>query len=497
MAEEEGNTFQDLVYQELEKAFGTQFSLLGKSEMEKLNAALSIYDQWNELSRKHDYSYEDDQTIAERIAHYLAARYRNQLSPLELQKLDITNFYPSVVINSILVLDALNYDHDNEFDPEKEIMKFPGVENQKKFLFYTFIPYFNSGYYDQTITEVTWALADPSNPRYNSAINRYLREKFGNAYFLRWRELFNFTLFTSSGLNNEKETVDTILEKISFFISQDEEAKYTPGTRAYNKMVDEYARKTGKLDPQCQLDDVELEVLLRMYLKDATMTQMCQITAQFSDRFELDGPCEDYNLEELIEPVSKLVLELPKYQICEILKLLGKTLTIPLLLATVEGVKIYPQVVTASVLALELPSPYYDYEEQIEDYARISALKNVIEKYTGYQISDTNVIPKKYSIRPGLEEPIYTDDGYGETDWWFFQNNEHRSVVILKGMVRFRIIDADRPIIGDIILQAGDILEVDGFNKISKVIVESSEFLAFHTKLLREVLPSRSPSPRE
>jgi hypothetical protein len=497
--DEEGETFRDLVHKELKD----RKVQLPTSELIKLEEALFIYDEVMEVIQPNDYLLDEDMTIAERIVDMVEVKDQSKQESSKITLfIDPAEPYKSMVA---LIMIAV-YGESLQADAEiyKELLKETYVttfEQQRAFLLYTLIPIYNGHVLGTDLTkieaEVSNALGNSANPLYNSGVSRYLREKYGKKFYitywkLMFKEIENFNLITA----RTKE----ILNKLKEIIEVDEAENYTPGTIAYKETIDAIARRNGKLSKECDtLDYDELITLAKMYVKDASLTTLCSMVNSFKDRLDLEQPCDQYTIEDLLDVLTQLIDVLPKIELCSVFTLLNKPIIVPVFNGKrieylgKDIVKIWRQIALTEDLIKELSlSEYNHYKERKIGYSRIMGIRQLIYELTRKDFDNTRLLT-------GKEESKH----FNIQDLYPLQRSGSQISIILEGSISIEII-YNNEWVYEIVLNAGDVIETNfpgsiyGFNEdalphISQISKKSERLLVFYAELGDRTLSNIQP----
>jgi hypothetical protein len=99
--------------------------------------------------------------------------------------------------------------------------------------------------------------------------------------------------------------------------------EFSPGSLEARKTIDDLNYQTGKLTKE-QYESSYQYILVDIDIAfiSASIDELCYIIHLFSNMFELDGACNMYQKEELIDAIKQLLPELNKLQLFTILKLI-------------------------------------------------------------------------------------------------------------------------------------------------------------------------------
>jgi hypothetical protein len=86
---------------------------------------------------------------------------------------------------------------------------------------------------------------------------------------------------------------------------------------------DEFDRRNGKLTKECDISYLELENKAKLALEKASLINLCSVITEFANLIELEGPCNQYSIEDLKDVTKQLIKILAKTKLCLLIKLLS------------------------------------------------------------------------------------------------------------------------------------------------------------------------------
>jgi hypothetical protein len=114
-----------------------------------------------------------------------------------------------------------------------------------------------------------------------------------------------------------------LLEKIKKLAEERIEIKFRPGGIGARDAEDEFDRRNGKLTKECDISYLELENKAKSVLAQRNLVNICQAITQFATLIELEGPCDQYSIEDLKDIIKQLIKILSKSNLCLLIKILS------------------------------------------------------------------------------------------------------------------------------------------------------------------------------
>jgi hypothetical protein len=100
------------------------------------------------------------------------------------------------------------------------------------------------------------------------------------------------------------------------------EINFRPGGIGAREAEDEFDRRNAKLTKECDISYLELENKAILILEKARLINLCSVITQFANLIELEGPCDQYSIEDLKNVIEQLIRILAKSNLCLLINLL-------------------------------------------------------------------------------------------------------------------------------------------------------------------------------